>query len=141
MTAAAPQIPKIVTLTLAGTDFSEDVIDAEIVPTAGAVKKVLTLDGVTHQDTAAESWSLDLNCVLDWDSGRPGLAYYLFANKGDKVAFVYNAHGTGAESASQPKVTGTVTLVPIKYGGAGNDYATYKVSLPIDGDPTLDATP
>lgn len=141
MTASAPQIPKIVTLSLGGTDFSQDVIDAEIVPTPGDVLKVTTLDGVVHQDVGTESWALRLNCILDWDSVRPGLANYLFANKGTSVAFIYNAHGTGAESATQPKMTGTCRLVPLPYGGDGNVYAEAEVLLPITGAPTRDATP
>lgn len=141
MVASVPQIPKIVTLTLGGTDFSEDVIDAAIVPAPGGIKSVLTLDGVQHQDAAPESWALNLTCVQDWDSARPGLAWYLWTNKGSAVAFVYNAHGVGAESAGAPKMTGTCTLVAIPYGGAGNEFATAQVVLPITGDPTLDATP
>lgn len=141
MTAAAPQIPKLVTFTLGASSFAEDVIDCEIVPTPGDVQKVTTLDGVVHQDVATESWALRVNCIVDWDSGRPGLAHYLFTNKGTTVAFVYNAHGTGAESASQPKMTGSCKLVPISYGGKGNEFAEVTVDLPIIGVPVRDATP
>jgi hypothetical protein len=141
MTASVPQIPKIVTFTLGGTDFSQDIIDAEVVPTPGAAAVVTTLDGVVHQDVATESWALRLNCILDWDSGRPGLAYYLYTNKGTSVAFVYNAHGIAAESASAPKMTGTCRLIPLPYGGDGNKYAEAEVLLPIAGTPTRDATP
>jgi len=142
MTAAVPQIPKIVIFTLGATpkSFAEDCIDISIVPTPGAVQKVLTLDGVTHQDVAGESWAISIKCVQDWDSARPGLAQYLYANKGTSVPFVFK-NETGTESATQPKFTGTCTLVPIPYGGAGNVYAEASVELPITGTLTLDATP
>jgi len=55
MTAAAPQIPKIVIFTLGGTSYKEDLINCKIVPTAGDVQKVITLDGVVHQDSSPES--------------------------------------------------------------------------------------
>jgi hypothetical protein len=141
--AAVPQIPKIVFFTLGGTDFSDDVTSARVNSTPGAVQKIVTLDGVTHQDAEPESWSLDLTCVQDWDSVRPGLAYYLFANKGTQVAFVYNEYpsGTGTGSATKPPMSGTVTLVPISYGGEANIFATTEVSLPMTGAPTLDITP
>src|SRR5688572_3385120 len=113
MVASVPQIPKIVTLTIATIDFAPDAIDAEIVPAPGDIKKVTTLDGVVHQDTDAEAWALKINMVLDWDSVRPGLAYYLYTHKGETVAFVLNVYGTGAESATQPKMTGTCKLVPV----------------------------
>lgn len=142
MTAAAvPQIPKIVTLSLATIDFAPDAIDCEIVPDPGAVKKVTTLDGIVHQDTDAEAWALKINMVLDWDSVRPGLAYYLFLHKGETVAFVFNAYGTAAESATAPKMTGTCKLVPVSYGGKGNEFGEFEVLLPIIGTPTRDATP
>ena len=140
MTASVPQIPKIVIFSLGTTDFSQDVLSVKVVPTPGDVQKVVTLDGVTHQDVGPEAWALEIEAVQDWDSARPGLAYYLFANKGTSVAFVLK-NELGAESASLPKMTGSCRLVPIGYGGEGNVYATSTVTLPIDGTPVRDATP
>lgn len=137
---SVPIIPKIVVLSIDGEDFAEDVIDAAIVPAPGAIQKVTTLDGVTHQDALPESWALELNCVQDWDSVRPGLAYYLFENKGTEAAVIYNATGS-ANAAGTPAMTCTVRLVPIAYGGQGQAYAETKVVLPITGDPVLDPTP
>lgn len=142
--AAVPQIPKDIHFTIDGTnDFSLDVVDAAVVPSPGAVQKVRTLDAVTHQDTEPESWSLDLTLVLDYSSTRPGLAYYLNANKGTQKAFVLNVHpsGTATGSTTMPPCSGTVTLVPVQYGGEGNQFVTAKVSLPLSGDPVFDITP
>lgn len=141
MTASAPEILKLITLTFGGTSFAEDVIDAEIVPTPGAVQTVITLDGVAHQDVGTPSWALRLNMIIDHDSGRPGLAYYLNNNIGTLVAVVFNPHGTGAESASQPKWTFSVRIQPAPMGGNGNEFAEYEVMLPIIGTPTRDGTP
>lgn len=140
---AVPQIPKIIHFTLDGDDYSLDVIDAAVVPTPGAVQSVTTLDGVVHQDIAATTWGVALTCVLDWDSTRPGLAYYLKANAGDEVAFVLNVYtgGTATGDADSPPIAGTCKLVPIPYGGTGNAYPTAQVVLPITGEPTLDITP
>lgn len=137
---ADPQILKVIIFTLATTDFSDDVLDVEVVPAPGDVQRVTTLDGVVHQDAAPESWALRIRAVLDWDSARPGLAYYLFANKGDAVAFTLK-DTTAANSAGKPLIQGTCTLVPLPYGGDGNVFAEGEVLLPIDGDPALDATP
>jgi len=141
--AAIPQLPKIIHFTLDSNDFSLDVVDAGVVPADPEVQKVTTLDGVVHQDVGVQSWSLDLTAVLDWDSTRPGLAYYLKANAGDTVAFVLNVHpgGTATGDADSPPISGTCRLVAIPYGGAGNTYVTAQVSLPITGEPTLDITP
>lgn len=138
--AATPQLLKEIVFTLGGTDFSDDLIDAEVVSEAGDVLSVRTLDGVTHQDIAAESWSLRLRAVIDWDSVRPGLAYYLFSNKGTSAAFVLG-DSTATVSTTKPHITGTVRLTPLPYGGTGNEYAEAEVLLPLDGDPVLDSSP
>lgn len=145
MAASVPQIPKIAHFTLGGTptSFKEDVIAARVVSEPGAVQKVVTLDGVTHQDAEPESYSLELTMVQDWDSTRPGLAYYLFNNKNTKVPFALNVHpsGTATGDADMPPISGTVTCVPASYGGEANQYATTTVTLPIDGTPVVDITP
>ena len=138
--AATPQLLKVITFTLGATDFSDDVLDVEVVPSPGDIQTVRTLDGVKHQDAESETWGLRLRAIIDWDTTRPGLAYYLFNNKGDQVAFTFRKD-TAAISTANPEVQGTVTLVPISYGGNGNEYAEAEVVMPISGDPTLDTTP
>jgi len=141
MAASTPLIEKLIVLTLGASSFAEDAIDAEIVPTPGDVQKVITLDGVVHQDVGSPSWALRINMIIDHDSVRPGLAYYLNNNIGASVAFVFNPHGTGVESASQPKWTGSLRIQPAPMGGNGQEYATAEVLLPITGTPLRDATP
>jgi len=138
--ASVPQILKTITFTLDGEDFSQDVLDVAVVPAPGAIQTVRTLDGVTHQDAESESWTLDVRCVIDWDSTRPGLAWYLNENKGDQVPFTFT-DTTAAVSTTKPGMTGTVTLVPIPYGGVGNTFAEATVSLPMAAAPTPDTAP
>jgi hypothetical protein len=138
--AAVPQLLKIATFTLDGTDFTDDLVDAAVVPKPGDIQSVTTLDGTTHQDAAAETWAINLTIVIDWDTVRPGLAYYLFNNKGDEVPFRFRKD-TAAISTSNPEIQGNVKLVPVQYGGEGNTYATAEVVLPINGTPTVDVTP
>jgi len=140
--AAVPQILKNIIFTLGAVpdDFEEDVISIAVVPTPGAEQKVITLDGTVHQDVEPEGWAIEGECVIDWDSTRPGLAHYLFANKGTTVAFVVK-DTTAAASTSKPSLTGTCKLVPVQYGGAGNTYATGTFRLPIIGDPVVDSSP
>lgn len=141
---ATPTILKVVTLIFdpAGDneDFSLDAIDAEVVPTPGAVQTVRTLDGVSHSDAEAETWALRINAVIDWDTTRPGLAYYLFANKGESIPIRFRKN-TAAISTSNPEVQGSVVAVPLPYGGNGNEYAEAEVILPFVATPTLDTTP
>lgn len=140
MAASVPQLLKIVTLTLGGSSFKEDAVSAQIVNEAGEVQSVLTLDGIRHQDAAPSAWFLEIEAVIDWDTVRPGLAYYLFNNEGDTVAFVFNAHDA-AISTTKPAITGSCVLVPLPYGGTGNEFASATVRLPITGALTVDTTP
>ena len=137
---SVPQLLKVVTFELGATDYSMDVLDVEVVPTPGDVQTIRTLDGVSHSDAEGETWGLRIRAVIDWDTVRPGLAYYLFQNRGDQVAVRFRKD-TNAISTTNPEVQGTVTLVPISYGGNGNEYAEAEVVLPFTTDPTLDTTP
>lgn len=138
--AATPQLLKIITFTLGGTDYSDDVLDVEVVPEPGDIQTVKTLDGVTHSDAESETWGLRIRAIIDWDTVRPGLAYYLFNNKGTTVAFRFRKD-TAAISTTNPEVQGNVVLVPISYGGNGNEYAEAEVVMPINGTPVIDTTP
>jgi hypothetical protein len=138
--ASDPIIPKIVSFTLGGTEFNTDLLDAAVVPSPGGVQSVKTLDGVTHSDAESETWSLDLRCIQDWDTSRPGLASYLWTNKGLVVAFVLKLYNE-AISATAPAFTGSVTVVPIPYGGPGNTFIEAEVSMPCTLTPSIDITP
>jgi hypothetical protein len=143
--AADPMLLKVISLTLqvgAGDveEFNTDCLDAMVVPTPGPIQTVKTLDGITHQDAESESWSLQLRTIIDWDTSRPGLASYLFTNKGLTAAFVFKGYNETI-GATAPAMTGTVTLVPIQYGGAGNTFGEATVLLPLDGLPVVDITP
>jgi len=140
--ASIPQIPKIVLLTIATIDFSDDVTAARLEFSPGAVQSVTTLDGVVHQDATPGTWSFNLTCVQDWDLTRPGLAYYLNFHAGETAAVAFNAHGTGtAGDSDSPPVSFNAVLVPISYGGGGGVFATTDVSLPVTGTPVWDHTP
>lgn len=140
MVVANPQLLKTITFTLDGSDYSLDVVDAGVSPTPGDTQSVTTLDGVTHQDQAAETWFLNLTIVLDWDTTRPGLAYYLYNNRGDTVAFRLRKD-TAAISTSNPEIQGNCVLVAAPYGGEGNTFITAEVSCPITGPLVIDTTP
>ena len=140
MTAAVPQIAKISIFTLGGTSYVEDVVNIKIEAVAGDVQKVTTLDGVVHQDIAPTTYKIVIEAVQDWDSARPGLAWYCWTNQGTSKAFVLK-NETGAESASQPKMTGNCIIAPLNYMGDGGTFATTTVEFPITGTLTLDATP
>lgn len=140
MVAAVPQIPKIVIFTLGAVSYAEDVVNLRIEPVDPEESLITTLDGVVHKDVGTGSWNLVGQAVQDWDSARPGLAWYAYTNQGTSVAFAFK-NETGAESASKPKFSGTVVVKALGYGGDGGVFATTDFVWPITGTLTLDATP
>jgi len=140
MTAANPQISKIAIFSLGGASYVEDVVNIRLEAVPGDVQKVITLDGVVHQDIAPTSYQLVITAVQDWDSARPGLAWYCWTNQGTSKAFILK-NEVGTEGAATPKFTGFVTIVPLNYMGDGGTFATTDVTFPITGVLTLDATP
>lgn len=137
---SVPQILKHIILTIDTEDFSMDVTSAALVPTPGATQTAKTLDGVTHQDVEGETWALNLTMVIDWDSDRPGLAWFLLDRKGETLPFTFK-DTTAANSTTKPLMTGDVVIQPGPYGGEGNTFATADISLPVDGIPVPDVTP
>jgi hypothetical protein len=141
---AVPIIPKVISFTLdtggGAEEFNTDVLDAAVVPTPGAIQTVRTLDGVTHQDAESESWALVIRCIQDWDTSRPGLASYLFTERGEEATFILKLYDATI-GATAPALTGTCTIVPIPYGGPGNTFVEATVTMPMDGAPTVDTTP
>lgn len=143
--ASVPLIQKIIYLKLqaesevAETAFDADVVEVEVVPTAGDEKSVTTLDGTRHTDLGPTAYALRLVLVQDWDSSRPGLARYLWDHRGESCAFAYNAHA--AAWGTTPGYTGTVSsIVPPPYGGEGNEFVTRELVMPIDGEPAIAET-
>jgi hypothetical protein len=50
------------------------------------------------------------------------------------------ADTTAAASTTKPQLNAQVKLVPVGYGGTGNEFAEQEVLLPITGAVTVDTT-
>jgi hypothetical protein len=140
MAASAPQIPKVVIFTLGAVSYAEDVVNLRIEPVDPEESLITTLDGVVHKDVGPGSWNLVGQAVQDWDSARPGLAWYAYTNAGASIAFVFK-NEIGAEGPAHPKFSGTCVVKALGYGGDGGVFATTDFSWPITGTLTLDSTP
>lgn len=117
-------------LKFGSTDFTAQVDRVRLVPeTPTQTWRSLVPDGVaTDVDSAA--WTLELQGVQDHESG--GLADYLYDNAGDLVTFeVAPVRGSG-----KVKFTGSARAVAVPFGGDRGEFATFEVSLQVDGAPT-----
>lgn len=140
MTASVPQIPKVSIFTLGGTSYIEDIVNIKMVPVDPETSTVVTLDGVAHKDVGVFTWRIEGTAVQDWDSARPGFAWYCWTNQGTSKAFVLK-NETGTEAAATPKFTGSCIIAPIGYMGDGGVFATSDFVFEVTGTLTLDATP
>lgn len=140
--ASNPNLPKIVYLMVATNDFSQDVTSARLEFVPGTSNTITTLDGVPHSDIAPGTWVFKGTAVQDWDSSRPGMAYYANANQGTLAACVFNTHADSATGdADSPPVAFNARVVPISYGGTYGEFATTDFEWPVDGTPVWDHTP
>ncbi len=140
MAASVPQIPKVSIFTLGAVSYVEDIVNIRIEPIDPEQSTIVTLDGVVHKDVGVYSWQITGTAVQDWDSGRPGLAWYCWTNQGTSKAFVLK-NEIGTEAAATPKFTGNCIIAPLGYMGDGGVFATSDFTFVITGTLTLDATP
>lgn len=140
MAASNPQIPKISIFSLGGVSYIEDIVNIRIEHVPADTSTIVTLDGVAHQDVGVVTWKIVGTCVQDWDSARPGFAWYCWTNQGTSKAFILK-NETGAEAAATPKFTGNCIITPVGYMGDGGVFATTDFEFLITGTLTLDATP
>ena len=140
MTASNPQIPKVSIFSLGGASYIEDIVNIKIVPVDPEESTITTLDGVVHKDVGVFTWQIELEAVQDWDSARPGLAWYCWTNQGTSKAFILK-NETGAEATATPKFTGSCIIKPLGYMGDGGVYSTSDFVFPITGTLLLDAAP
>lgn len=122
----------------AGTaiEFQGDLQDVHVEVSPGDVVDYPTLDGKVASNVGKETYALVLSGAQDYTS--TGLARFLWENKGKQADVVINAHGATAVAGDDtPAVEGTVTLVPVTYGGEVETFAEFEVTLPFTAEPTL----
>jgi hypothetical protein len=117
-------------------EFQGNLQDVHVEVTAGDVVDYPTLDGEVASNVGKETYALVMTGAQDYSAD--GLARFLWDNKSKVATVVVNAHGqTAIASDDTPAVEGTVTLVPVTYGGAVEEFAEFEVTLPFTAEPTL----
>jgi len=122
----------------AGTpiEFQGNLQDVHVEVTPGDVVDYPTLDGEVASNVGKESYALVMSGAQDYSA--TGLARFLWENKGKVATVVVNAHGqTATATDDTPAVEGTVTLVPVTYGGEVETFAEFDVTLPFTAEPVL----
>ena len=120
----------------AAADFQGQVSTAAVEVEAGDTVTYPVLDGTVPSNVGPPTYALHIVAAQDW-TATSGLANVLWNNDGATATFWLNAYGVSTASASQPAVTGTVTLVAPTYGGEVQTYAELDVTLPCQAKPTL----
>jgi len=116
--------------------FQGNLQDVHVEVTAGDVVDYPTLDGEVASNVGKETYALVMAGAQDYSAD--GLARFLWDNKGKVGTVIVNAHGQEAiASDATPSVEGTVTLVPVQYGGAVEEFAEFEVTLPFTAEPIL----
>lgn len=117
-------------------EYQGNLQDVHIEVTPGDVVDYPTLDGEVASNVGKESYALVMAGAQDYSA--TGLARFLWENKGQIATVIVNAHGqTATATDDTPSVEGTVTLVPVTYGGEVETFAEFEVTLPFTAEPAL----
>lgn len=117
-------------------EYQGNVQDVHVEVTPGEVVDYPTLDGNVASNVGKESYALVLAGGQDYSA--TGLARFLWEHGGEVGTVVLNAHGQEATAGDDtPAVEGTVTLVPVQYGGNIEEFAEFEVTMPFTSKPTL----
>lgn len=116
------------TVTIGGTDYSNEVYKARLVPEVN-VQTQRTFDPTgTFTDIDTPVWTLELT-GLQSKSASAGLSDYLTDHYGESVTFVLTPR-TGGVSAS-----GSFIALPTEFGGTQGETANFELELQVSGQP------
>lgn len=132
--AVAPLFLNDVIMQIGATNSFETAISsATFTPST----KLVTFQGGTPASIfnfpAPTTWTLDLEYAQDWDT-TDSLANYLHANEGTVVPAVFTPKEGDEDS---PTVTANIIIAPGSIGGDIGSVGTSKVSLGVNGRPTV----
>lgn len=116
-------------LSLEGTDFSNQVNKARLVPDVNVqTMRTLVPDGQIV-DIDSPVWTLELSGVQDYETG--GLADFLRDNAGTlQTAILAPRNASGKQ-----KWTIEVMCLPVEIGGTTGEWATFDAEFPCSGQP------
>lgn len=112
-----------------GTDFSGQVTDFQIVPSANTVKSPATLGYPATEEAGKASYSIKFKILQDWGLGL--CSKYLYDNEGTTVWFEYNPAGATVDSFK-----GQCGITGVGYGGSSDGQWTDDLTFPCPEKPT-----
>jgi hypothetical protein len=123
---------KDLSLTIAGTEYKDNLISVTIVNEEGDT------DTVTFADLAAGGavdWTMEVEAIGDYRSDS--LWGYIWANGGTTAAYVLKPYGNATASATQPHFSGNLTVgAPAQIGGTADETFTFEYTFTLTGKPT-----
>ena len=120
------------TVTIGGTNFSNEVFRARLVPDVN-IQTQRTFDPTgTAVDVDTPVYTLELTAFQSTSaSASAGLASYLRVNAGSLVTFVLTPK-SGSMSAS-----GSFMAIPPAFGGTNGEWASFEGEYPVTGTPSF----
>ncbi len=124
-----------VTFQIGATAYSCSVKRAEITNTPNILEDNSLCGPVSA--VGRTKYQLELEGFQDWFVAS-SLAKYLFDNEG--ISATATVTWPSPDETDEVVAVATVTLVSPGFGGTADELATFAVTLPIDGKPTITAT-
>lgn len=123
---------KGLSLTIAGTEYNMDVRGVSL---TSEDKEVITFADLS---SGARKWTLNVTAMFDAATGA--LWRYVWDNAGtDDVAFILKPYGNSVASATQPHITGTLSINnKPDFPADANSASEVEFAFEVDGEPVLD---
>lgn len=122
---------KNASVTVAGTDSSDDVDNVEFTPTSTTATWT-PISGKTQQETSEPSWACTFNLSQNYEVGSLFMKLY---DTTVEMEVIFKPRGT----APGPTITAKVMPAPAKIGG-GVGALTSSATLAVNGKPVITPT-
>lgn len=133
VTDTAPKFASLV-MTVDGLNVSATVTKAQFVPDEPNLE-ARTMAG-KRSASASPAWTLDVEGLQDWFEAQ-NFAAFMSEHTGEDAAVVITWTGANGETSA---ASATVVCKSIPWGGTVDELATFSISLPLNGNPTINSS-
>lgn len=118
-------------VTIDGTEYHGEYTTALLTPTQNIVQELTLEPGYVLTDVDDATWTFQLAGPQNWVDG---VSAYLNTHKGESVEIVLQPK----KGSGQAMATFSVIALGGAFGGARGAFASYDLTMPVEGEPVFE---